>query len=116
MQDFLARTSEPGKEALDWVQDKLMASCEKAEDNELPQTGMPPEVEKAFSSIFIQPLEFQGKLYGTHTQSVITARANGRVEFSERAMYRKEECPNSDTPRTSAYSLIIPITDSWQST
>ena len=91
-----------------------MSSCEKAADDELPQTGMSQETEKGFSSIFIEPLNFQGKLYGTHSQTVITGWADGSVNYHERALYNAEQGAKSEPPITSVYHLSVPITNEWQ--
>ena len=105
---------DPDTFPLKWVQDNLISSCDKAKDNELPQTGMPKETEKVFSSIFIEPLKFQGKLYGTHTQTVITGWANGWVDYHEKALYPAKQRDESDSPRTTIYRVWTPITDKWQ--
>ena len=115
LQDFLQQDMDPDTSATTWVQDNLMSSCKKADDDELPKTGMSKEIEKGFSSIFIEPLNFQGKLYGTHTQTVITGWADGRVDYHEKALYPAKQGDESDSPRISFHRLSIPINAKWQS-
>ena len=49
-----------------------------AEDHELPQTGVPLDIERMLSSRFIRSPE-----YGTRACTVLTIDGGGRVEFSE---------------------------------
>ena len=54
--------------------------------NHLPITGVGEELDRYFSSIFIDPLELgpEGELYGTRSQTVIAVWEDGRVEVRER--------------------------------
>lgn len=114
LQDYLERDLQSDASAVSWVQEILMSSCEKAEDSKLPHTGMPQEVEKNFSSIFIEPLNFQGKLYGTHTQTVVTGWADCHVEYHEKALYTARNGESSKSAKTSSIHLSVPITDDWR--
>lgn len=57
----------------------LMTNHDLAGDDQLPQTGLPLEKEKAISSRFIN---IEG--YGTRCTTLIMADKNGKVEFTER--------------------------------
>ena len=114
LQAYLERDLQLEASAVAWVQENLMSSCEKAEDSELPNTGMPQEIEKKFSSIFIEPLNFQGKLYGTHTQTVVTGWADGHVEYHEKALYSARNGESLRPAKTSSIHLSVPITNDWR--
>jgi uncharacterized protein with NRDE domain len=58
----------------------IMTSKEKAPDSELPDTGIPIELERALSSLFIENPERQ---YGTLCSTAVIAKANGEIRFSE---------------------------------
>jgi uncharacterized protein with NRDE domain len=51
----------------------------KAPEEDLPVTGIPRDLEKAISSIFIQT-----ENYGTRCSTVLLIDKEGKVEFSER--------------------------------
>lgn len=57
----------------------VLRSSERAKDSELPSTGVPLELERSLSSIFIAT-----KGYGTRCSTVILVDGNGRVMFEER--------------------------------
>lgn len=57
---------------------ELLSDTEKSPDNMLPSTGLPPEIEKEISSIFIKMNN-----YGTRCSTVITIDRNNRAEFTE---------------------------------
>lgn len=56
-----------------------LASRTEAPPTELPDTGVPPDVERALSSAFVR---FPG--YGTRCSSIITLTESGRLSFLER--------------------------------
>jgi len=56
-----------------------MHNDQKAEDHELPATGMPYEIEKLVSSMFIK-----SEKYGTVCSSVVLVDNNNSVQFYER--------------------------------
>ncbi len=70
-----AESSRPDVEALF----ELLADEERAADAELPDTGLPLELERAVSSIFIP-----GERYGTRCSTVLLVGSDGRVHFEER--------------------------------
>ncbi len=57
----------------------LMTNPDLAENNQLPQTGLPIEKERAISSMFIN---IEG--YGTRCTTLILVDKNGKVDFTER--------------------------------
>jgi uncharacterized protein with NRDE domain len=57
----------------------LLADRRTAPDDELPQTGVPQEWERALSAAFIA-----GPWYGTRASTVVLVGNDGRVRFSER--------------------------------
>lgn len=59
----------------------LMADRQPASDDELPDTGVPLELERKLSSAFIHNPE---RLYGTRCSSAVILSAEGRHRFSER--------------------------------
>ncbi len=60
----------------------ILADYKKAEDHELPNTGISYEFEKLLSSIFIQ-----GTDYGTRSSTVLLIDRNQRVTFKEKSFY-----------------------------
>ena len=58
---------------------KLLADDRKAPDNELPVTGIPQELEKAVSSIFIKT-----ENYGSRCSTVLLIDKKGNINFTER--------------------------------
>ncbi|MGK7370569.1 MAG: NRDE family protein [Candidatus Halalkalibacterium sp. M3_1C_030] len=57
----------------------LLKDYEKAPEDELPDTGIPKELERAVSPIFIKT-----ENYGTRNSTVILVDKNGKVTFEER--------------------------------
>lgn len=57
------------------------AKVQQPED--LPQTGMPVEIEHMMSSIFIEPCELKGAAYGTRSQTVLVIHRNGKAQVHE---------------------------------
>jgi uncharacterized protein with NRDE domain len=57
----------------------IMLDEEKAPDNQLPNTGLPLEIEKLVSSLFIN-----SKDYGTHCTTLLTKDKSGKINFKER--------------------------------
>jgi uncharacterized protein with NRDE domain len=58
----------------------IMSSRERAADAELPNTGIPIELERALSSMFIENPERQ---YGTLCSTALISGVNGETRFSE---------------------------------
>lgn len=58
---------------------ELLADKEKAPEDQLPNTGVPLDIEKQLSSIFI---DMEG--YGTRCSTVLLVNKDGMVTFSER--------------------------------
>ncbi|MEQ8523729.1 NRDE family protein [Gracilimonas sp.] len=58
---------------------KLLADDRKASDHELPVTGIPKELEKAVSSIFIKT-----ENYGSRCSTVLLIDKEGNIDFTER--------------------------------
>lgn len=49
-----------------------------------PNTGYNPYMEIKASGIFVSPIEYDGRLYGTRSMIVIAVKRTGSVEFKER--------------------------------
>lgn len=64
---------------------ELLQDGRKAPEEELPDTGLPPDREKAVSPIFIRAGD-----YGTRSSTLVTVDKKGNVRFEERR-YRKED-------------------------
>jgi uncharacterized protein with NRDE domain len=58
---------------------QLLTDNETYPENQLPETGLPPEMEKALSAIFIKTED-----YGTRCSTVVYIRNDGQVRFTER--------------------------------
>jgi uncharacterized protein with NRDE domain len=56
-----------------------MQNDQPASQEKLPDTGIPKELEKSLSSIFIET-----EKYGTRSTTVLLIDKNGRVTFEER--------------------------------
>ena len=56
-----------------------LGDCEPANDDELPDTGVGPELEK-----FLSPPFIRGDRYGTRASTVVTIAHDGRAEVVER--------------------------------
>jgi uncharacterized protein with NRDE domain len=65
----------------------LLSSQEKAPDEELPHTGIGPELERFLSSVFIQ-----SEAYGTRCSTVIIVGTDGTAEFHERGFNPAGQC------------------------
>lgn len=61
----------------------ILANDEKAQDYELPNTGINYELEKLLSPIFIQ-----GTDYGTRSSTVLLIDRNNQVTFKEKSFYQ----------------------------
>jgi uncharacterized protein with NRDE domain len=57
---------------------EILTDHQTAADHELPQTGVPLDVERMLSSRFIRSPE-----YGTRACTVLTIDRHGKVSFSE---------------------------------
>jgi uncharacterized protein with NRDE domain len=70
---------------------EVMSDSRPLEDNALlPVTGMPVDVERIMSSIFIQPTQaFPGGLYGTRSQTILAVGRDGQVQQWERSITDK---------------------------
>jgi uncharacterized protein with NRDE domain len=74
----------PSKDALfEMLRDQTPAS-----DADLPNTGVPLEVERKLSSPFVSMAEVG---YGTRCSTVLVRRANGAIEFEERTWNERGE-------------------------
>ncbi len=74
----------------------LLKNSTPATDEELPQTGIPYEWEKAVSSIYIKT-----NTYGTRCSTVVLINYDGEVEFTE----RRFNANNDDFLDENTYSL-----------
>ena len=57
----------------------MMLDEEKASENQLPETGLPLEIEKLVSSLYIK-----SKDYGTHCTTLLTIAKTGKLKFEEK--------------------------------
>ena len=71
---------------------KLMKSDQKAQDEHLPQTGVPLSWEQLLSSIFIVSPE-----YGTRTTNIITLDDEGKICIYDQSHDEQGECVQKQT-------------------
>ncbi|NGP75496.1 NRDE family protein [Balneolaceae bacterium YR4-1] len=92
--DTLIRSGEVSEEKLfDLLQDDTQAS-----EEELPDTGIPHELEKAVSPIFIKT-----DRYGTRNSTVILVEKSGKVIFEE----RRYQNGSMEVENTNRYEFFI---------
>lgn len=77
---------------------ELLKNVDMSEDTLLPNTGVPKELERALSSIFIKTPD-----YGTYCSTVLLVDRNGNCDFEERTYN-----PNKP-PAKKHYSFTIPL-------
>jgi uncharacterized protein with NRDE domain len=58
---------------------KMLKNDSPAPDDKLPDTGIPAELEKQVSPIFIK-----GEKYGTRSSTILLVDKNGKIDFTER--------------------------------
>lgn len=80
---------------------EMLADRERAQDGELPSTGLTQEWERALSSIFIS-----GKEYGTRASTVVLWHRDGGVTFVERSFG-----PEGRVLGTERYHFSVVTTD-----
>ncbi|NVK21919.1 MAG: NRDE family protein [Kangiellaceae bacterium] len=61
----------------------LLRSTEKLTDKALPNTGIEPQYEQHLSSAFIDPLEINGRTYGTRSQTFISINNDFECHYFE---------------------------------
>ena len=84
---FLNETADAEHLDLNMLLHHVMGSTAKVQQPEdLPETGMPVEIEHLMSSIFIEPCELKGAAYGTRSQTVLIVHRDGRVQVHERSI------------------------------
>ena len=84
--DLLSSTSDLERISPQSVFDTVMNEQTKVyEADELPNTGLPLEVEQLMSSIFIQPCSLRGAGYGTRSQTLLMVHHNGSAQLHERS-------------------------------
>ena len=86
LQSFLDKV--PDVEDLDparLLHDVMGDTAKVHQPEDLPQTGMPVEIEHLMSSIFIEPCELKGAAYGTRSQTVLVIHRNGKAQIHERS-------------------------------
>ena len=96
MQSLLNQITALEKLDPDTLFHQVMGDTAKVQQQELlPQTGMPYEIEHLMSSIFIEPCELKGNAYGTRSQTLLLVRRNGTAQLHERS--RPALDPNNQT-------------------
>src|SRR4051812_31969858 len=63
---------------------KILKDTQKAGDTDLPSTGVEVEIERWFSSIFVEPSMTLGQKYGTRTSTVLLVDHDNNVKYVER--------------------------------
>ncbi len=113
MQTLLER-QDLAPETMPWaeVMEHVMYQCAKEDRCDLPETGMPWEVEHQLSSIFILPTELQGRPYGTQTQTVVAGWREGLVDYREKGLHSVVEQATS-LPKQSAFRVPVEIGGAW---
>lgn len=115
LQDLLSKSNlQQDSFPWDWVEDEVLSDCEKASDEKLPRTGMSEEVDKALSSIFIQPMHMLGKAYGTQSQTVIVGWQDNMVQVHEKITSRAIGTTRAKQCGILEFCLSVPITDTWR--
>ena len=116
MQDLLAHPGiSPGSFPRDFITETLMQQCSKVSDASLlPSTGLGQAVEHDLSSIFISPTHCLGdSLYGTRSQTLVTAWGDNSVNFHESTVQAAEHgCSPSKKPVN--FELEVPMAASWK--
>lgn len=69
---------------------RLLGDHTQANDDELPETGVPFAWEKQLSSIFIR-----GETYGTRSSTILTVNNNNHVEWIEHSFNVTGECSHA---------------------
>ena len=77
---------------------QLLADRTRADDHELPDTGVDRQFERLLSSIFIE-----GEQYGTRSSSVITVDRRHQVNFSE--LTHRSEADSENNPVTLDFTI-----------
>ncbi|MEX0890341.1 MAG: NRDE family protein [Balneolaceae bacterium] len=72
---------------------ELLKNEERAPEDLLPQTGLPTELERAVSSVFIKT-----EMYGTRASTILLIDKDGHVTFTER-QYKPEKEEGEETSR-----------------
>lgn len=83
------------KGAIDCELSYLLTSTELANDDQLPNTGVPIEFERRLSAAFIRT-DLQGKNYGTRSSAAILANGE-QVEFTEVQWQPESRQPEEQT-------------------
>ena len=65
---------------------EVLRNADQAKEEELPATGIPTELEKALSSVFIKTPD-----YGTYSSTVLLLEKNGYCKFEERTYADQKE-------------------------
>ena len=76
------------------------------EADELPETGLPLEVEQLMSSIFIQPCNLRGAGYGTRSQTLLMVHRNGSAQLCERSRPAQKADLNSDLSKEVVWTEV----------
>ena len=67
--------------------DRTHASPEEG----LPQTGMPEQLERQMSSIFLDQFALNGAPYGTRSQTALMVQKDGSAEMHERSLHLADD-------------------------
>lgn len=73
-----------------------LADTTKAADVQLPETHVGLDKERGLSSIFIQAQDFDGKLYGTRTSTLVWQEVQGTWHWHEKNFNRQQQLSNEN--------------------
>ncbi len=98
LQALLDQTTDVQQLDAETVFQSVMGDTAKVDQNEhLQKTGMPVETEQVMSSIFIEPCELKGAVYGTRSQTLLLVQRDSVAQLHEhsRPAQRSEDniCP-----------------------
>ena len=108
MQSFLDQITDVERMDPGMLLHAVMGDTAKVQQpQDLPQTGMPVEIEHLMSSIFIEPCELKGAAYGTRSQTVLIVNRNGKAQLHERSQ------PTADSNLQGSASHWVDVQESF---
>ncbi|WP_144392223.1 NRDE family protein [Pleionea sediminis] len=79
----------------------LLENTEKSDLDRLPDTGLARSAEHRYSSLFVEPFNSSGRLYGTRSSCIIMADQNGQVHMIE-----KQHLPDEPSFKNIQFHLV----------
>jgi uncharacterized protein with NRDE domain len=85
LEEQLAASPMPEEELIERLFD-LLSYSEEAPDDQLPNTGVPYELEKRLSSVFVAPMSNAGHSYGTRTSTILLVDYENNAHLIEKTL------------------------------